>query len=110
MRRALALATCVLASCAVWKPGEDPGGVEAREHARPVLAALVKYRRDRGEYPSSLHELVPHYLAELPFEPGLQYERDAGRVQFTYFPSWPQQDAVACGARLGELDWVCSKP
>lgn len=99
-----------LAACAMWKPGEDPNGREAREQARPVLAALVKYRKERGEYPSSLHELVPHYLAEVPFSPGLRYDRDAKVVEFAYDPSWPKQQPVACGARLGDLDWTCREP
>lgn len=103
----LMIAVLLLAGCATWKPGEDPSGVEARSNTRPVLAALVKYRAEHGEYPSSLHELAPHYLAEVPFSPGLHYEREAGTVEFSYFPSWPLQNPVACGAKLGELDWTC---
>lgn len=107
---ALLAAAALLAACATWKPGEDPNGIEARDNARPVLAALVKYRKDRGEYPSSLHELVPHYLTGIPFDPGIRYDRDRGRIEFAYFPSWPHQDAVACGAGLGDLDWTCVAP
>lgn len=100
----------LLAACATWKPGEDPNGIEARDQARPVLAALVKYRKDRGEYPSSLHELVPRYLTEVPFNPGIRYDRDNKVIEFAYLPSWPQQDPVNCGAKLGELDWTCVAP
>ena len=105
----LALA-CLLAACATWKPGEDPSGVEARDKAQPVLAALVKYQKDRGEYPSSLQELAPKYLPRIPFDPGLRYDRDNGVVEFAYFPSWPYQEAVNCVARLGQLDWTCVAP
>lgn len=101
------LASGVLAACAVWKPGEDPNGVEARNAARPVLAALVKYRKERGEYPSSLQELAPRYLPRIPFDPGLRYDRDSASVEFAYFPSWPYQEPVGCAAKLGELDWIC---
>jgi hypothetical protein len=110
LKKLLWLPLGLLAACATWKPGEDPAGIEARNSARPVLAALVKYRHDRGEYPSSLQELAPRYLHEVPFNPGLRYDRDAGTVEFAYFPSWPHQEAVACGARLGELDWKCEAP
>jgi hypothetical protein len=109
---AVLLAACVLAlgGCASWKPGEDPDGVAARARAQPVLPALVKYRKDRGEYPSSLQELAPRYLAEVPFDPGLRYDRDLGTVEFAYFPSWPHQEPVACAAKVGELDWTCEAP
>lgn len=105
----LALAACLLAGCATWKPGEDPNGVEARDATRPVLAALVKYKKERGEYPTSLHELAPHYINEVPFNPGLQYSRESGSLGFAYFPSWPLQAPIACGAKLGELDWTCGE-
>lgn len=110
MRKPLAPGVALLAACAVWQPGEDPAGIEARNAARPVLPALVKFQKDRHEWPSSLHELVPKYLAEVPFSPGLYYDRDHKVVQFSYFPTWPQQDPVNCGAKLGELDWTCEKP
>jgi hypothetical protein len=75
-----------------------------------VLAALVKYRKDRGEYPRSLYELAPKYIKEVPFNPGLRYDLDDGVVEFAYLPSWPQQDPINCGAKLGDLDWTCAKP
>lgn len=106
---ALALAAGLLAGCAAWTPGADRNGVEARDSARPVLAALINYKKEHGEYPSSLHELAPHYLAQVPFDPALHYDRDAAYVQFAYSPSWPQQEPVSCGAKLGALDWTCGR-
>ena len=32
----------------------------------PLLDALEKHRRDKNEYPKTLRELVPGYLASLP--------------------------------------------
>lgn len=104
------LAACALTACATFKPGEDPVGIAARDHARPVLPALVKYKKVHGEYPLSLHELVPKFLPAVPFDPGLRYDRDSGTIDFAYSPDWPRQDPVNCGAKLGDTDWTCAAP
>ena len=106
--RSLAVLLCALATlaaCATWPPGDDPRGKELKDQATPVLVALVHYRKDKGEYPSSLHELVPRYLTAVPFGPGLSLERD--RVEFVYSPSWPRSGQVSCSALLGEVEWTC---
>lgn len=110
MLRALLLPALLLAACSFAKPGEDENGIAARARARPVLPALVAYHKDRHEYPRSLYELVPRYLKEVPFDPGLHYDKEAGVIDFAYFPSFPRQDPVNCGARLGDLDWTCQEP
>jgi hypothetical protein len=103
----LVMAALALAACASWPPGEDPRGQELRAQATPVLHALARYHKDKGEYPRSLHELVPRYLRDVPFAPGLRFDRDYQAIEFTYSPSWPQTRDVTCTARFGELDWVC---
>lgn len=93
--------------CATWQPGEDPKGQELRAEATPVLGALVQYRKDHGEYPLSLHELVPRYLKIVPFRPGLRLDRATQLIEFAYTPSWPDQATVVCSAQLGDLQWTC---
>lgn len=108
MRPLLAAVTSLmLAACANWPSGGDPKGLELKAEATPVLAALVAYRRDRGEYPQSLQELVPRYLKAVPFAPGLRYDRESGNVEFHYEPSWPQPGKVLCFAKAGATEWTC---
>jgi len=108
MRQLLPVAFSVLlAACALWPAGEDPKGKELKAQATPVLAALARYFKDKGEYPSSLHELVPRYLPAVPFAVGLRLDRDTKMIAFGYAPSWPQSGRVACTARLGDREWSC---
>jgi hypothetical protein len=103
---ALALALA-LAACATLPPGEDPKGVELLAQAKPVLGALAQYRKDHGEYPISLHELVPRYLKVVPFGPGLRLDRATQLIEFSYTTPWPQTATVVCSAPLGDLQWTC---
>lgn len=54
-----------------------------RQAALEVLFAAQAYRRDHGEFPESLHQLVPQYLEAVPLDPcdphggRLRYRRDA---------------------------------
>jgi hypothetical protein len=107
--RLLAPAACALlaSACAVSPAGEDPKGAELKAQGRPVLAALVSYRKDKGEYPQSLHELVPRYLNVVPFAVNLNLNHHQKRVEFVYETAWPQSQPVACLAAFGELDWTC---
>ena len=38
----------------------------ARTRADKIVAAVNQYKADRKHYPSSLNELVPHYLGHVP--------------------------------------------
>lgn len=102
-----AAAAMALCGCAVWPAGEDAKGREMRANAAPVLAALAAYHRQHGQYPLSLHELVPSYLDRIPFHPGLRFHRDKGIVEFSYAPSWPQTQEVYCAAHASETGWTC---
>ena len=96
-----------LVACATVPPGEDPKGKELKAQASPVLAALMSFHKDRGEYPVSLHELVPRYLEAVPFGPGLRYDRDPRVIEFVYPAPWPRSAKVLCFAQVGEREWVC---
>jgi hypothetical protein len=51
------------------KPGESirRAGLERiMASAQPIIEAIERYRNDTGEYPKSLTELTPKYLAALP--------------------------------------------
>lgn len=54
----------------------------ARQATLEVLLALQAYRRDQGEFPGSLSQLVPEYLKSIPIDPlsvtgaALCYRRD----------------------------------
>ena len=96
-----------LSACAIWPPGEDQEGRDLKSRATPVLGALANYHKDRGESPSSLYELVPRYLKEVPFGPNFDYAPDRNLVGFIYSPSWPQTRQVECLAQLGALQWTC---
>lgn len=102
----LLLSLCLL-GCAIAPAGEDAKGKGLRAEAEPVLAALRAYNKDHRAYPSSLYELVPRYLAAVPFQPGMRYDPDAGVVAFAYSHSFPRDGGVVCAARLGELTWSC---
>ena len=104
-------ALAIVSACAVWPAGKDPKGKELCDNARPVLAALAAYEQQNGQYPQSLHELVPNFIVRIPFNPGLRFHRDTGIVEFAYTPSWPQTEEVYCAAHAREADWTCrSRP
>lgn len=105
---AITMASCALAACASKTPvGDDNQGLRLKAAATPVLHALVKYKKDNREYPRSLFELTPKYIAAVPFEPGLQYHRDEQVILFEYESGWLTE--TVCLARPGDVEWVCKK-
>jgi hypothetical protein len=52
----------------VWASGtlRSHGFRRAAERAAPVVAAIERFERERGQPPSSIEQLVPHYLPSLP--------------------------------------------
>ena len=44
-------------------PGEGPKADRGYRRAAPVIAALAHFHADQGQYPDSLPQLVPAYLA-----------------------------------------------
>jgi hypothetical protein len=106
MKRAwIAAGALALAACSSMPPGEDKQGQSLKAAATPVLHALIKYRKEQGEYPRSLFELTPKYLGAIPFQPGLRYDRDAGGIEFSYERG--MLGVTLCLARLGEVEWKC---
>lgn len=104
---ATALAALVLCACATVPPGEDPLGQQMREQATPVLVALAAYRKDKGTHPTSLYELTPRYVKELPMRPNLDFDRVSGQVGFVYERAGVRFRQVACKAEAGQVEWAC---
>jgi hypothetical protein len=67
-----ALVSSAIGAAALWLAGcyfAGPPGKGAKAEAGyraavPVIAGLDAYHHDRGRYPSSLRQLVPHYIAD----------------------------------------------
>jgi len=106
-----AACACVflLAACASLPAGEDEAGVELKAKSAKVLTAIAQFGRERGRYPTSMYELVPRYLPELPDEPILHINDDTGTVGFVYSrPGFPGLTRISCSTRLGTAEWHCS--
>jgi hypothetical protein len=77
---ALVLMAALVVGMVAWQR-LDPSGMEDRAYRRAYAAleetglALERFRQREGEYPTSLHELVPDDLSRLPTDPF------AGRAQ-----------------------------
>jgi hypothetical protein len=71
----VAIVLPVLAVYIVVSLESRPGPVDAprrvKRETAPIVAALGRYRDARGAYPSSLHLMIPEFLAEgvLPLRP-----------------------------------------
>jgi hypothetical protein len=102
------LLALAIAACATVPPGEDEKGTALRGEGTAVLLALIQYQKAKGHYPSSLYELVPTYIAQVPFEPHLRFDEDSGTLQFTYELEWPRQAQVSCLAKVGATEWSCA--
>lgn len=104
---ALAAAAAALSACATVPPGDDPLGRQMREQAAPVLVALAAYVKDKGRIPSSLYELTPRYVEQLPMRPNLDFDRVSGQVGFVYERAGWRFRQVACKAEPGQVEWDC---
>ncbi|HZP11080.1 MAG TPA: hypothetical protein VFB36_01530, partial [Nevskiaceae bacterium] len=67
------------------------------------------YKKDHGRYPTSLYELPPKYIANLPDEPTLRLDEYSGTMRFAYSREWPHPGRVVCVAVLGAHDWKCDE-
>ena len=56
-------AALVFAICSGGEIGESGKNRLARAYGAPVVAALERYHRDHGGYPTNLGDLVPAYVA-----------------------------------------------
>jgi hypothetical protein len=136
----LAAALLILGSIKAGQWQAESFQAEARDRIAPsVIAALDRYRTQRGTYPLELSELVPDYLPELP-RPRVGWHRDPGEdftytdlgdsfllefssvlwVQCAYSPPYREEDIaeegeesdVAAGSeedRMLEASWSCER-
>lgn len=106
-RAAPLLAALALAACASTPPGQDTQGEEYKAAALPVLQALVAYHKDKGRYPTSVYELTPRYLKDVPLRPNLAFDPDGKTVGFVYEIAGLRFRSVACLAEFGQVEWTC---
>jgi hypothetical protein len=103
----------VLLSLGCPRPGEGRKAEAGYRRAAPIIAALERYRSERGSYPDSLASLPPEWLPEelrgsAP-RYGLHYERKDDRYELTfsyggpginhctYDPAAPEARRWSCG-------------
>lgn len=104
---ALLGAAAILAACASTPPGGDTEGEELKAEALPVLQALAAYRKDKGTYPTSVYELTPRYLKQVPMRPSLTIDPEGKTVGFVYEMGGLRFRSVACVADVGQVEWTC---
>ena len=103
--------SAVLAGCFGPGAGQGSRAEAGRRAATPIIAALEKYRHERGHYPAQRDELFPHYVSgPRAFETsdhgkhitiGYQREKDGTyRVGFAYVSGFP--------GGMNEC-WYCSR-
>jgi hypothetical protein len=110
---AYAGAALVFGVCWQGEIGESGKGRLARALGAPVIGALDAYHRERGDYPSSLRDLVPAYLSpsELhapessPLRHAFEYRADSGRYELWVSYTGPGMNT--CRYRPGS-QWRCS--
>lgn len=81
--------------------------IRSRAYAEMARLAILleAFRLDRGDYPQSLDELVPDYLAELPNDPAT----DEKTFVYRYLPAadgtvWLDADKIVASARNGDAN------
>lgn len=109
MKNVLVLASFLaLSGCAAYGPGEDDYGRKLQGVGEDVLTAARSYMDETTKVPASLNDLVPKYLAALPTEPKILYDRKTSTLSFTYKQLGTNGLDVQCHALLGQLQWVCN--
>jgi hypothetical protein len=97
----------LLLSCASPQVVGDARCVEV-DNGNAVLAAANRFIRDNKRNPSSLSELVPKYLSEIPSAPNLEYSPTEGRMQFFYYTYVESEEfGCACKAKLKQREFKC---
>jgi hypothetical protein len=100
-----------LVALIVWFTSADGASLEeGAEKAKPILAALEKYKQDKGHYPEMLAHLIPLYLSEIP-RPAWRYEYTYGicrngKSYRIYFKEGGNVDDW-CGYSSGVTIWKC---
>ena len=70
---------CKLLLSATKQVDDSVHRFRGRQAALEALLAAQAYRRDKGEFPESLEQLVPEYLAAVPLDP---CDRHGGRILY----------------------------
>ncbi len=112
--RALGMRTAIWGCVALVAFGLScANNAHSREGERVIIAAVHRYRNERGRYPDALDELVPRYLPSVPrarlfpsmfarFEYG-RYGDDAN-LTWTLYPPFGRPFYVFNQRRHGHLD------
>lgn len=106
------LGALLLGAC----PGPGAGPVAERGYQRgaPVIAALERYRGERGTYPDSLRQLVPSFLPDGALRVPdrnrerypLQYRRTAEGYELAFRYSGPGMNT--CRYAPSTARWKCN--
>ena len=67
---------------------------------QPIIDALDAYLKDKGQYPDSLHDLVPDYLKEIPTTglagyPEYQFRKPSPRIPYELFVKLDSSNSVS---------------
>ncbi len=95
-------------------PVRREGLVQSTERAKPLIGAIEKFKADKKRTPAALNELVPNYIASIPYTgmadyPEFFYRNDGGHdrlfktyqlsvrtssgfINFDRFDYWPEGD------------------
>ncbi|HET7230166.1 MAG TPA: hypothetical protein VFJ16_09200 [Longimicrobium sp.] len=95
-------------------PGKGPKAERGYERSAPVVAALERYRAERGQYPDSLGALVPRHLPESALRVPerrqerypLEYHRTAAGFELSFRYAGPGMNE--CTYTPVDRKWGCS--
>lgn len=95
------------------KPGEGELAKKGYEKAKPIIEALEKYRAEKGDYPKTLAELTPEYLAELPTDESgqnykYQYKADEKNFILSFNYAAPGLGICECNYYPAQKKWFCN--
>jgi hypothetical protein len=97
----------VVSSCASSRPPDDKRCVEVN-NATVVLQSANRFVREKKRNPSSLSELVPTYLAELPRVPELEYNPADAQLSFSHYAYAGSEEFICgCEAKLKQRKFKC---
>jgi hypothetical protein len=97
----------VVSSCVSSPTSSDERCLEV-DSATVVLQSANQFVREKKKNPSSLSELVPAYIGELPVVPELQYSSAKGVLSFTHFAYAGSEEFICgCEAKLKQRKFKC---
>jgi len=115
MKKNIFLACFVIlfvSACSLLQNDPAPGVGEKAEAGyaacEPILAALERYKFERGEYPESLTALTPDYLTEVPTrvnDQDLQYSKAGASYSLSFHYLGPGMNTCTYTPKDG---WKCS--